>query len=277
MSHLWFTRWEKRVEEELWLEWENVRLHAEDGIATITIHHPPANALNQATISSLNAALDAIEQDATIRVVLLTGEGKFFVAGADIKEIATVETASEGKELALHGQRVFRRMETFKKPIIAVINGACLGGGLELAMAAHIRYAAHEAKLGLPELNLGLIPGFAGTQRLPRLVGKARALEMILTSNPITGQEAEAIGLVNRSFPLSELMNAAFSLAKVIASKGGVAVAKAVEAVNASGYMDVEEGGAFEAELFGQTFETYDKKEGIAAFLEKRPPKFENR
>lgn len=259
------------------VEWENVRLHVEDGIATLTINHPPANALNQATISSIQAALDEIEQNADIRVVLLTGEGKFFVAGADIKEIATVETAEKGKELALHGQRVFRRMETFKKPIIAVINGACLGGGLELAMAAHIRYAAHEAKLGMPELNLGLIPGFAGTQRLPRLVGKARAMELILSSKTITGQEAEELGLVNRSFPLSELMNEALSLAKTITSKSGVAVAKAIEAINASDYMNVEEGGALEAELFGQTFETYDKKEGIAAFLEKRPPKFENR
>ncbi len=259
------------------MQWENVRLTVEDGIGVLTLDHPPANALNKATITSINAVLDYVEHMAEVKVLLLTGEGKFFVAGADIKEIATVPNAAGGEDLALHGQKVFRRMETFAKPIIAVVNGACLGGGLELAMSAHIRYAADEAKLGMPELNLGLIPGFAGTQRLPRLIGKARAMELILSSQMITGKEACSYGLVNRSFPLSELMDQAMQLAKVIATKGGVSIAHAIAAVNASDDLEVEAGGAFEAELFGKTFETYDKKEGIAAFIEKRTPKFENR
>lgn len=140
------------------MQWENVHLTIENDIGVITLDHPPANALNKATITSINSALDYVEQLAEVKVLLLTGAGKFFVAGADIKEIATVENAAEGAELALHGQMVFRRIETFPKPIIAVINGACLGGGLEVAMAAHIRLAADEAKLGMPELNLGLIP-----------------------------------------------------------------------------------------------------------------------
>lgn len=259
------------------MQWENVRLTIEDGIGIITLDHPPANALNKATITSIHAILDYVENLAEVKVLLLTGEGKFFVAGADIKEIATVPDAAGGAELALHGQKVFRRMETFSKPIIAVINGACLGGGLELAMSAHIRYAADEAKLGMPELNLGLIPGFAGTQRLPRLIGKARAMELILSSQMITGKEAAGYGLVNRSYPLEELMNQAVQLAQVIAAKGGVAIAHAIATLNASDELGVEAGGAFEAELFGKTFETYDKKEGIAAFIEKRQPKFENR
>lgn len=259
------------------MQWENVRLTIADGIGTITLDHPPANALNKATITSINAALDYVEHHAEVKVLLLTGEGRFFVAGADIKEIATVEDAAGGQELALHGQKVFRRMETFSKPIIAVINGACLGGGLEVAMGAHIRLAAEEAKLGMPELNLGLIPGFAGTQRLPRLVGKARAMELILTGRVITGKEAAEYGLVNHAYPLAELMDQAVALAKAIAGKGGIAIAHAIAAINASEMLGVEEGGAFEAELFGKTFETYDKKEGIAAFIEKRQPNFENR
>lgn len=259
------------------MQWENVRLAIEDGIGILTLDHPPANALNKATISSINSALDFVETLPEVKVLLMTGEGKFFVAGADIKEIANVADAAGGAELALHGQKVFRRLETFSKPIIAVINGACLGGGLELAMSAHIRYAADEAKLGMPELNLGLIPGFAGTQRLPRLIGKARAMELILSSQMITGKEAESYGLVNRSYPHAELMEQANALAKTIAAKGGVAIAHAIAAINASDDLTIEQGGAYEAELFGKTFETYDKKEGVAAFIEKRKPVFENR
>lgn len=259
------------------MEWGNVRLTVTDQVGILIINHPPANALNKETISNIDEALDYIEGNNDIKVVVLTGEGKFFVAGADIKEIADVPNAVGGRELALHGQKVFRRIETFKKPFIAAINGACLGGGLELAMACHIRYAANEAKLGMPELNLGLIPGFAGTQRLPRLIGKARAMELTLSSQLISGEIAEAYGLVNRSFPLAELMDKVLELANLIASKGGNAIAHAIEAINASDELNVDEGGRLEADLFGKTFETYDKQEGIAAFLEKRKPNFKNR
>lgn len=259
------------------MEWENVSLNFSGRVGVITLHHPPANALNQATISSLNAVLDYAENHAEIKVLVLTGAGKFFVAGADIKEIAMVEDAVGGKQLAMHGQKVFRRMEAFSKPIIAAINGACLGGGLELAMACHIRYAAHEAKLGMPELNLGLIPGFAGTQRLPRLVGKARAMEMILSGQMIGGEEAASYGLVNRSFPLDQLMDQVMELANAIAAKGAISIDYAIKAINASAELSMDEGEQLEADLFGKLFETYDKKEGIAAFLEKRKPNFENR
>lgn len=184
---------------------EFLTVEKQDGVAFATINRPPANALARALILEIDALLDAVENDEEVRVIVLRGEGRFFSAGADIKEFTDV-TSEEFSKLAANGQQVFERLECFHKPVIAAIHGAALGGGLELAMACHMRFVAENAKLGLPELQLGLIPGFAGTQRLPRYVGMPKAAEMMLTSDPITGIEAADLGLANKAFPEEELL-----------------------------------------------------------------------
>lgn len=246
----------------------------QDNIATITIQRPPANALSSGLIGELSAVLDEIEPIREIRVIVIHGEGRFFSAGADIKEFTTV-TSSEGfSNLGKFGQDLFDRMEKFPKPIIAAIHGAALGGGLELAMACHIRYVSETAKLGLPELQLGLIPGFAGTQRLPKYIGVARAAEMLFTSEPITGLEAVQTGLANRAFPESEVLEQAYTLAGKIAKKSPVSIRAAIELLNYAKTEEFYEGTKREAELFGEVFVSNDAKEGIQAFLEKRKPSF---
>lgn len=260
------------------MEFTNVQLRVENRVGYISINHPPANALNAATFSGLNECLDYVEAEKEIKVLVVTGEGKYFVAGADIKEFSPAfGNAAAAQELAKVGQRVFNRMEQFPKPIIASINGACLGGGFELALGCHIRIAAEQATLGLPELKLGLIPGFGGTQRLARLTNKAKALELILTSKFIDGKEAQRLGIVNIAVPLEELNEAVGSLAQSLASeKSAVALASALRAVNAGVESSLEEGLALEAELFGQIFLSEDAKEGVQAFLEKRKAQFKD-
>ncbi|MFM1651977.1 enoyl-CoA hydratase [Brevibacillus sp. B_LB10_24] len=254
----------------------NLKVAVENRIATLSIDHPPANALNRAVLEELHAALTALEQNDEVKVVILTGEGRFFVAGADIKEFTGISGA-EAAAMAEAGQGLFNRIEAFPKPVIAAVNGACLGGGLELAMACHIRLAAAEAKLGLPELNLGLIPGYGGTQRLPRLVGRGRATELILTSRMVTGVEAKRIGLADEVYPQEELLVQARELAQKIAEKGKVAIRLALSAIHTGFAEGFKEGLAQEAALFGEAFETEDMKEGVAAFLEKRKPQFTDR
>lgn len=186
----------------------------EEGVAIVTIQRPPANALSRGLILEVDEMLSTVENDDAIRVIVLHGEGRFFSAGADIKEFTEVSSGEEFSKLASSGQKVFERLETFSKPVIAAIHGAALGGGLELAMACHIRYVSEDAKLGLPELQLGLIPGFAGTQRLPRYVGVAKAAEMLFTSEPISGAEAVQAGLATRAFPAEELLAKSLEIAK---------------------------------------------------------------
>ena len=246
-------------------------------VATITIDRPPANALSSAVIKELSAILDEIEANDEVRVILIHGNGRFFSAGADIKEFTTIDTGSEFSNLATDGQDLFERMETFSKPIIAAIHGAALGGGLELAMGCHFRLVADNAKLGLPELQLGLIPGFAGTQRLPRYVGKARAAEMLFTSEPITGLEAVQYGLANHAYPEAELMDNAYTIAKKITKKSPVSLKAAINLLNYTKTETYYAGVKKEAELFGEVFMSEDGKEGIAAFIEKREPKFTGR
>ncbi len=258
------------------MQFSNVSVAVEERVAVLSINHPPANALNKATLEGLQAALDHLEHDPQIKVVLLTGEGRFFIAGADINEFTTL-TDDQAQMMAEAGQKLFNRLETFPKPIIAVVNGACLGGGLELAMACHIRIVAQEAKLGLPELNLGLIPGYGGTQRLPRLVGRGMATRMILTSEMISGEEAYRIGLAEAVYPLEQLLDEAKKLASVIATKSAVAIRHALEAVQAGFEKGMEEGLRQEARLFGEVFRSEDMKEGVSAFLEKRKPQFKDR
>ncbi|UII55114.1 enoyl-CoA hydratase [Cytobacillus spongiae] len=253
---------------------EHLSWSFQDRIATIKINRPPANALSSGLLKEISAVLDEVEHHADIRVILIHGEGRFFSAGADIKEFTTIESGTEFSKLASYGQELFERMENFSKPIIAAIHGAALGGGLELAMACHIRLVTEKAKLGLPELQLGLVPGFAGTQRLPRFVGFARAAEMLFTSDPITGAEAVQYGLANRAYSDEELLEQAYSMAKKIAKKSPVSVKATIELLNYSKTAEFHQGVKKEAELFGEVFVSEDGKEGITAFIEKREPSF---
>lgn len=249
-------------------------IQKENHVATITFNRPPANALASEVLKELSILLDDMENDSTVRVLVIHGEGRFFSAGADIKEFTTVKNAEGFTKLSKRGQDVFERIEAFPKPVIAAIHGAALGGGLELALACHIRIATESSKLGLPELQLGLIPGFAGTQRLPRYVGVPKALEMMLTSDPITGLEAFELGLVNHVVKEEELMEKALELANKIAQKSPISVKAAIELALYTKNASFEEASQKEAELFGQVFESRDAKEGIQAFIEKRKPQF---
>lgn len=246
----------------------------EEGVAVATINRPPANALSRGLILEVDALLDLVEHDESVRVIVLHGEGKFFSAGADIKEFTSVTSGEEFTKLAANGQEVFERLECFAKPVIAAIHGAALGGGLELAMGCHMRIVTETAKLGLPELQLGLIPGFAGTQRLPRYVGMPKAAEMLLTSEPISGAEAVRLGLANQAYSDEELLPKTMELAKKIAKKSPVAVKAALAMLQYAKPASYYEGVKAESDSFGEVFVSEDAKEGIQAFLEKRQPVF---
>lgn len=256
---------------------EFLQMKVDDRIALITINKAPANALSSAVLKELSLLMDDLENQEEVRVVLLHGEGRFFSAGADIKEFNTVETGEEFAELAKFGQDLFERMENFPKPIIAAIHGAALGGGLELAMGCHIRLVTKTAKLGLPELQLGLIPGFAGTQRLPKLVGSAKAFEMLFTSDTLTGEEAVQWGLANKAVDEEVLMDEALKMAKKIAQKGPISVASVIELSRYAKHEEFYQGVDREAQLFGKVFTSEDGKEGITAFMEKRSPEFKGK
>lgn len=249
----------------------------DEGIATIALTRPPANALSKGLLLELDGVFADIEQNNEVRVVILHGEGRFFAAGADIKEFLNVKDGSEFTKLAKEGQEIFSRIERFRKPVIAAIHGAALGGGLELAMACHIRIASENAKLGLPELQLGLVPGWGGTQRLSRFVGRAKAAEMILTSESISGIEAKNIGLVNAAYSEELLMKEAYAMAKKIAAKSAITTAMTLELLTYAIDDKQERGADKEAAFFGQAFETEDGKEGIRAFIEKRKPNFQHK
>jgi enoyl-CoA hydratase len=257
---------------------DNVKTENRDGVLIITIDRPKVlNALNAQTVAEIEEAFDAARDDDSVRAVILTGGGeKAFVAGADINELAKM-TPMSGKATASRGQEVLLKMERFPKVVIAAINGFALGGGCEIALACHIRIASEKAQIGLPEVTLGIIPGYGGTQRLARLVGKGKALEIICTADRIGAVEAERIGLVNRVVPAEELMTVAEEIARKIASRGPVAVRYAIEAVMSGSEMPFEEGQVLEATLFGLLCATDDMKEGMNAFLEKRAANFTNK
>jgi enoyl-CoA hydratase/carnithine racemase len=244
-------------------------------IAIVTINRPQVlNALNRQTIDELRRAILDLRADASVRVVVLTGSGaKAFVAGADISEFLS-HTPDTARAMALDAQHVFDVIENLGKPVIAAINGYALGGGCELAMACTLRIAADTAKLGQPEIHLGLLPGFAGTQRLPRLVGRGRALEMLLTGAPISAADAERIGLVNRVVPAGDLMAEALRLAARLAAQAPIATGYILDAVNKGNEMPFAEGAVHEAALFGLAAASDDMREGARAFLEKRTPQF---
>ncbi|MBB6445653.1 enoyl-CoA hydratase [Bacillus benzoevorans] len=253
---------------------ENLRWFHEDMVAVVQISSPPANALSSKLLQELSAVFDDIEANNEIRVVLIHGEGRFFSAGADIKEFTETEPGEGFTKLAKYGQNLFERIESFPKPVIAAIHGAALGGGLELAMACHFRLVTEGAKLGLPELSLGLIPGFGGTQRLPRYVGTARAAEMLFTSKPITGLEAVQLGLANHAYKDEELLENASTMAKDIAKKSPLALRAAIKLLNKAKTEEFYQAVKKEAKLFGKISESKDSAEGISAFIEKREAVF---
>ncbi|KMQ65931.1 enoyl-CoA hydratase [Chryseobacterium sp. FH2] len=255
------------------MSYENILLKKEDKISIITINRPESlNALNAKTIRELSSAFDELNADESCRAIIITGSGeKSFVAGADIKEFSDFGQ-EKAEELARNGHNsLFNKIENMNKPVIAAVNGFALGGGLELAMACHIRYASENAKLGLPEVTLGLIPGYGGTQRLPKLVGKGIANEMIFSAKMIPAQRAKEIGLVNEVYSIEELLTKTKELASVIAKNSPMAISKAIHAVNLS---DTDNGFETEIKSFGELFDLEDKKEGVAAFIEKRKPNF---
>ncbi|WP_163101290.1 enoyl-CoA hydratase [Peribacillus alkalitolerans] len=253
---------------------EFVKVAIEDKVAYISLVRPPANALSSHVLKELSSVFDGLESNDEVRVILLQGEGKFFSAGADIKEFTSIESGEEFSKLAKLGQDFFERIEQFPKPVIAAIHGAALGGGLELAMSCHIRLVTEKAKLGLPELQLGLVPGFAGSQRLPRYVGMPKAAEMLFTSQPITGVEAVQYGLANHAYSDEELPAKAKELATSIAKKSPVALKAAIELLNFTKHENYFKGVDKEASVFGHVFVSEDAKEGIGAFIEKREPQF---
>lgn len=257
------------------MNFENIIISSENGIGQITINRPSKlNALNVATIKELHDGLESLDNNPEILVIIITGEGeKAFVAGADISEFANF-SVEEGAQLAQQGQELlFDFVENLRTPVIAAVNGFALGGGLELAMACHFRIASDNAKMGLPEVSLGVIPGYGGTQRLPQLIGKGRAMEMIMTAGMITAEDAYRAGLVNHVVPQTELLEFTKSIAQRIMKNSPVAIGQAIKAVNAN-FKDGVDGYKTEIKSFGKCFGTGDFKEGTSAFLEKRKADF---
>lgn len=257
---------------------ENVKVEVRDRILVLTIDRPKVlNALNARTVEEIHAVFDEARVDASIGAVIVTGAGeKAFVAGADINELAQ-KNPQTGKETSERGQYVLSRIERFPKPVIAAVNGFALGGGCELALACHVRIASENAKLGLPEVSLGIIPGYGGTQRMVRLLGKGRALEMIMTGDMVKADEAARIGLVNHVVPSDQLMTRCEEMARKILERGPLAVQAAIEAVNFGFDMSQPDGEQLEATLFGLLCATADTKEGMSAFIEKRKPNFQGK
>jgi enoyl-CoA hydratase len=260
------------------MTYQNLIVSVQDGVAVVTVNRPDKlNALNDRTMDELDAAFAALGADDAVRGVILTGAGeKAFVAGADIGELAA-QSPVQGQDRSLRGQRVLDRIERLGKPVVAAVNGFALGGGCELALACHVRVAAEGARLGTPEVKLGIMCGYAGTQRLPRLVGKGRALEMLLTGEMVDAQEAYRIGLVNRVVAKDKLLDEALALLRKMLANGPVSLRFTLDAVHAGLEMPLPEAQAHEATRFGLICTTEDMKEGTRAFLEKRPPKFQGR
>jgi len=255
-----------------------VKVSKEDRVAIVTVDNPPVNMISRPVMDDLRSALEEVWDDSDVKAIVITGGGQMaFVAGADINAILELKTPADATEILTEVHEVFLRIEDSPKPIVAAINGHCLGAGLEMAMACHMRIANNRAMFGQPEIGLGIIPGFGGTQRLARLVGKAKALEMILTGDRITGAEAASIGLVNKAVAGTEVMKTAVGLAKKISSFGSLAIAAALRSVTEGLRVTLPEGLEIETGNFSNLVETEDMREGLAAFLEKRQPKFQDK
>ncbi|HWQ77407.1 MAG TPA: enoyl-CoA hydratase-related protein [Anaerovoracaceae bacterium] len=256
------------------MKFKNILYENNDGIALVTMNRPEAlNAFNKETLGELSEIIDFAEQDASVKVLIFTGQGKSFIAGADIAEMSKLEVL-EGRDVALKGQAVFFKVENIGKPTIAAINGFALGGGCEFAMSCDIRIASEFAKFGQPEVSLGIIPGWGGTQRLPRLIGKGLAKYYIYTGEIFNAEEAYRIGLVEKIVKADELMTTAQTIAKTIMSKAPVAVKMAKGSINNGLSMDLKSGVAYEAEAYATSFGCADRMEGTAAFMEKRKANF---
>lgn len=259
------------------MPYASITLSVTDRVATITVNRPDKlNALNAATIGELGEAIDEVRQREDVGGVILTGAGRAFVAGADISELAA-QTPLQAKQRAVRGQGIFRRFETSPKPVVAAVNGFALGGGCELAMACHIRIASEAAKFGQPEVKLGICPGYGGTQRLPRLVGMGRALQLLMTGEMIDAAEAYRIGLVNRVVPATDLLSAADAVLRQMLANGPLALASCIESVVRGTESSLDDGLTLEANHFALLAGTQDMTEGTRAFLEKRPPAFAGR
>jgi enoyl-CoA hydratase len=259
------------------MKFENIIFKQDDKVGILSINRPKAlNALNSQVLEELDEAIDMIKKNEEIHILIITGEGRAFVAGADISQMKDMNLF-EARRFAEKGLGLFRKIELMEKPVIAAVNGFALGGGCELSMCCDIRIASYKAKFGQPEVGLGIIPGFAGTQRLSRLVGLGRAKELIFTSDMIDAEEAYRIGLVNKVVPAEELMDEALVMANKIISKGQIAVRFAKTAMNIGIETDIETGMNIEKDLFGLCFATMDQKEGMEAFLEKRKPNYKLR
>jgi len=258
------------------MDYKNLLFEEVNNIAKVTINRPgKLNALNNETLTELNKLFDYVREVKTISVVIITGAGeKAFVAGADINELSALDKKS-GNVFSLFGQSVFNKIENLNKPVIAAVNGFALGGGCELALACHIRLASENAKFGQPEVNLGIIPGYGGTQRLTRQVGKGLAMEYILTGDMISAAEAYRIGLVNNVYSSEELLTKAYEMAEKIIVKGKLAITASLNSINAVDNLSLEDGLKLEADEFGKCCETNEFREGTSAFLEKRKPNFE--
>lgn len=249
----------------------------EKGIALMEINNPPMNALSTPVLRDIKDTIAKALSDSAVRVVIFTGAGKAFIAGADINEIKALNTAKAGSTYLTNGQDILNMIEKADKPFIAAINGFCLGGGMELALACHMRLADESAQMGLPEIKLGIIPGYAGTQRTPRLIGKGRAYEMVLSGNFISGTQAELYGLANRATPKGQVVEEAKKLAAPIAAKSRMAIKAAMQSIREGLFMDYYEAQKNEREIFGTLCETADKNEGVDAFLNKREPSFKDK
>jgi enoyl-CoA hydratase/carnithine racemase len=260
-------------------EWQYIRTEVEDGVATLTIDHPPVNSFNTEVINELGEAVDELLADDGVRAIVITGGGtNAFVAGADIPEIKKLLGQEGGLKMAAEaGHTLFVKIERATKPVIAAIDGFCLGGGMELAMACHMRICSDRTRLGQPEINLGIIPGWGGTQRLPRLVGRGKAIELILTGDMIRAQEAYSIGLVNKVVPAGAVVKEARGLARKIASKSRLPTAAALRAVVSGADVPIAEGLKIETEEFVGLQDTEDALEGVSAFIEKRQAQFKDR
>jgi enoyl-CoA hydratase len=263
--------------------WQYIRIEIEENIATLTIDHPPVNSFNQQVVKEMDEAVDELLANDAVKAVVITGAGtNAFVAGADIPEIkALLDNPAEGyaasRAFIERGQKLFLKIEQATKPFIAAINGFCLGGGLELSMACHMRVCSDRARMGQPEINLGIIPGWGGTQRLARIVGRGKAIELILTADMITAQEAYRLNLVNKVVPAGAVLKEARDLARKIVSKSRFPIAAALRAINDGLALPIAEGLKVEAEQFVSLANTEDIREGVSAFLEKRQPQFKDR
>lgn len=259
------------------MAYETLLLSVDDRVATLTVNRPDKlNALNAVTITELDRVIDELRTRADVNGIVVTGAGRAFVAGADIAELAS-HTPAEARRLAERGQAVFAKFATSPKPVVAAVNGFALGGGCELAMACHVRIASDAARFGQPEVKLGLIPGYGGSQRLPRLVGQGRALELLLTGDMIDAAEAFRIGLVNRVVPPAELLPAAVALVRRMLANGPLALARCIAVVHEGASLPLDRALEAEAAAFGALAGTEDMREGTAAFLEKRAPNFTGR